>query len=81
MFTKLLFSSFPFVSDFENVRIWSQMSNFGAFLKEDGFSFEPRLVKNLENVVDFYASGQLAFPIYLWLHDLLTSARVCLSNN
>jgi hypothetical protein len=26
-------------------------------------------------VVDFYASGQLAFPIYLWIHDFLSDAR------
>jgi hypothetical protein len=52
------------------------MSAFAGFLKEDGFVFEPKLVKNLGAVVDFYSSGQLAFPIYLWLHDLLNDARV-----
>jgi Ca2+-binding EF-hand superfamily protein len=52
-----------------------EVGHFGEVLKQDGFTFDAKLSRNLSTVLDFFSQGAIDFLSYLWLHDLLTAAR------
>jgi hypothetical protein len=53
----------------------AQVEHFPNILTQSGFTFNPRLVSNLQGVVDPWGQGQVAFGTFVWLHGLLTHAQ------